>query len=162
MAQLRVGVELRFDAPSDAALRDLRDAFEGMQGHLATPSQIGYLIRCYRIHGPGTAQLLRRLYWERGSTEALLLALEVASPAWAATEPDEVSVTASPSASEPDPLPAVPTARCSAAPAIRGRCDERRPLLGLRPEAADLVEIGPADMQLGMSDEAVAVAAEGR
>jgi hypothetical protein len=35
-------------------------------------------------------------------------------------------------------------------------------LLGLRPEAADLVEIGPADMQLGMSDEAVAVAAEGR
>jgi len=105
MAQLRVGVELRFDAPSDAALRDLRDAFEDMQGNLATPSQIGYLIRCYRIHGPGTAQLLRRLYWERGSTEALLLALEVASPAWAATEPDEVSVTASPSASEPDPLP---------------------------------------------------------
>jgi hypothetical protein len=105
MAQLRVGVELRFDAPSDAALRDLRDAFEDMQGNLATPSQIGYLIRCYRIHGPGTAQLLRRLYWERGSTEALLLALEVASPAWAATEPDEVSVTASHSASEPDPLP---------------------------------------------------------
>lgn len=112
MVQLRVGVELRFDAPSDAALGDLRDAFEGMQGRLATPRQIGYLIRCYRIHGPGTAGLLRRLYWERGGTEALLLALEVAPPAWAATEPDEVSVTAGPSASEPDPRPDSAEALC--------------------------------------------------
>jgi hypothetical protein len=104
-ARLRALVGLRFDAPSDAALRELRDVFERISGRLARPRQIDYLIRCYRIHGPETARLLIELYRERGATENLLLALELAAPVTAATDADDVSLTGSPSASEPDPLP---------------------------------------------------------
>jgi hypothetical protein len=81
LAEMRKGVELRFDAPSDAALRELRDVFERIQSRLARPRQINYLIRLFRIHGSATAPLLDRLYAERGGTENLLLAAEIEPPA---------------------------------------------------------------------------------
>jgi hypothetical protein len=105
LAELRKSVQVRFNAPSDAALGELIDALQRIQGRLARPRQIDYLIRCYRIHGPETARLLSELYRERGTTENLLLALGLAAPATAATDADDASLTAGPSPSEPDPLP---------------------------------------------------------
>jgi len=85
-AELRKDVALLFHAPSDAALQSLRGTFERIQGRVASPRQLGYLIRCWRIHGPRTEQLLLDLYHERGTDQNLLLALELAPPAWLADE----------------------------------------------------------------------------
>jgi hypothetical protein len=81
-AELRKDVARLFDAPSDTALLSLRDTFERIQGRVATPRQLGYLIHCWRIHGPDTERLLRDLYGERGTDQNLLLAVELAPPVW--------------------------------------------------------------------------------
>jgi hypothetical protein len=90
-AELRKGVQVRFNAPSDAALGELIETLQRIQGRLVRPNQINYLIRCYRIHGPGTARLLMDLYRERGTTENLLLALELAPPFLVVAESGPVS-----------------------------------------------------------------------
>lgn len=91
LAELRQGVQVRFNAPSDAALGELIATMEHIQGRLVRPNQIDYLIRCYRIQGPDTARLLIDLYRERGTTENLLLALELSPPFFMAAEPSPVS-----------------------------------------------------------------------
>jgi 5S rRNA maturation endonuclease (ribonuclease M5) len=105
-AALRASVRLLFAAPGDAALAELVAAFERIQGRVAKPAQVGYLIRCYRIHGPDTRSRLEALYRERGSTENLLLALEVAPPAWLADAPE---ADETPVASPPRTAPWPPT-----------------------------------------------------
>lgn len=97
-AELRKGVQVRFNPPSDAALGELIETLERVQGRLVRSNQINYLIRCYKIQGPD-AQLLMELYRERGTTENLLLALELAPRL---TSPDE--------APEEDPSRDGPTA----------------------------------------------------
>jgi hypothetical protein len=106
VAALRALVRLLFAAPGDAALAELVAAFERIQGRVAKPAQVGYLIRCYRIHGPDTRSRLEALYRERGSTENLLLALEVAPPAWLADAPE---ADEAPVASPPRTAPWPPT-----------------------------------------------------
>jgi len=91
LAELRKGVQVRFNAPSDAALRELIETLERIQGRLVRPNLIDYLIRCYKIQGPDTARLLMELYRERGTTENLLLAVELAPPSFMAREPGPVS-----------------------------------------------------------------------
>jgi hypothetical protein len=91
LAELRKGVQVRFDAPSDAALRELINTLERIQGRLVRPNLIDYLIRCYKIQGPYSARLLSELYRERATTENLLLALELAPPSYSAGEPGPVS-----------------------------------------------------------------------
>ncbi|MGC8634198.1 MAG: hypothetical protein ACP5VP_05985 [Candidatus Limnocylindrales bacterium] len=104
VAALRAGVRLTFAAPGDTALGELVASFERIQGRVAKPAQVGYLMRLYRIHGPATRTLLEALYRERGSTENLLLALEVARPAWL---PEEAEADEAPGAPWPpdDPGP---------------------------------------------------------
>ena len=80
LAEMRRAVDLRFNAPSDSALRELSNALERIQGRLVRQGQLGYLIRCYRIHGPATTQLLVDLFRERGTVDNLLLALELTPP----------------------------------------------------------------------------------
>ena len=81
-AVLRKSVRLMFGEPDEASFKQLVRTMERIQGRVARPAQVGYLIRCWRIHGPGTVPLLERLYEERGTTEDLLLALETAPPTW--------------------------------------------------------------------------------
>jgi hypothetical protein len=90
-AELRRGVQVRFNAPSDAALSELIDMMARIQGRLVRQNQIGYLIRCYKIHGPDSARLLMDLYRERGTTENLLLALELSPTSFIGAEPGPVS-----------------------------------------------------------------------
>lgn len=80
LARLRAGIRLAFAEPDEAARVSLIRAFEQIQGRSARPSQVGYLYRCARIHGPSTEQRLQALYRHRGSTTNLLLALELADP----------------------------------------------------------------------------------
>lgn len=82
LAGLRRSVELLFDRPHDGELEQLVRAFERIQGRVAKPNQVGYLIRLWRIHGPATAALMRRLYAERGTDQNLLLAVELEPPGW--------------------------------------------------------------------------------
>jgi hypothetical protein len=91
LAELRKGVQVRFNAPSDAALGELIATLERIQGRLVRANQIDYLIRCYRVQGPDTARLLVDLHRERGTTENLLLALELSPPSFMASEPGPVS-----------------------------------------------------------------------
>ena len=80
LAGLRKGVMRLFDGPSDTVLANLVRAFERIQGGVAHPHQVGYLIHCYRVHGPATEALLLRVYRERGPTTNLLLAVELTRP----------------------------------------------------------------------------------
>jgi len=91
-AEMQKGVSYLFDAPRDAVLRSLIGALERIQGRTATPRQHAYLLRCFRIHGPGTEALLTRLYRERGNTENLLLALELAPPAYLEQRDDDTEL----------------------------------------------------------------------
>ena len=81
-AVLRKSVRLFFNEPDEASLKQLVRSFERIQGRVVRPAQLGYLIRCLRIHGPATVRLLERLYDDRGTTDDLLLALETAPPTW--------------------------------------------------------------------------------
>jgi len=81
LAEMRKTVRHPFSAPSDRELRDLVNALERIQGRLVRQGQLGYLISCFRVHGPATAELLMQLYRERRSVDNLLLALELATPA---------------------------------------------------------------------------------
>lgn len=77
MARIRADVKLTFLAPNDSQMRDLVAACERIHGRLPSTGQQNYLIRCFRVHGPQTADLMERLYAERGTSENLLLAVEV-------------------------------------------------------------------------------------
>jgi len=77
MARVRADVKLTFLAPNDRQMRELMAVFERVHGRLPSTGQHGYLIRCFRVHGTQTADLMERLYAERGTAENLLLALEV-------------------------------------------------------------------------------------
>ena len=77
IARLRSSVRLRFDAPSDTEMRTLLAAFERIHGRLPSTGQYNYLVRCARAQGSGTAALMERLYREYGTTENLLLAVEI-------------------------------------------------------------------------------------
>jgi len=92
MAEMRSGVRMTFDAPKDGVLERLVRTFERIQGRVARPDQVNYLIRLHRIHGPSVEVLLLRLYRERGSTANLLLAVELAPPAWLEPEDPEPSI----------------------------------------------------------------------
>jgi hypothetical protein len=93
LAELRKGIPLQFVAPADSALAELVESLERIQGRLVRPNQINYLIRCYRVHGPDTVRLLKDLFRDRGTTENLLLALELASPSFVAAETGSISQT---------------------------------------------------------------------
>ncbi len=82
LAEMRTGVRLLFDEPGDAEFESLVRLFERVQGRHVKRSVHGYLIRLWRIHGPQTEQVLRDQYRERGTDQNLLLALELAPPAW--------------------------------------------------------------------------------
>ena len=77
MARIRADVKLTFVAPNDSQMRDLMAVHERIHGRLPSTGQQNHLIRCFRVHGPQTADLMERLYAERGTAENLLLALEV-------------------------------------------------------------------------------------
>lgn len=82
LAEMRMGVRFLFDEPSEAAFESLVHLFERIQGRPVRRSVHGYLIRIWRRHGPQTEQVLRELYRERGTDQNLLLAVELAPPAW--------------------------------------------------------------------------------
>ena len=183
LAELRKSVQLRFNAPSDAALSELIDALRAHPGPTrpAPPDQLpDPLLPDPR---PGHRPAAHRAVPGAGQTENLLLAAEIEPPA--GTRPATKSRPCPPAGSGHARLPtgraafsegwhcasiwapgtsqrAVPTARSSAARATRGRSDELRPLPRLRRAAAVVVAFGPPDVQLGLSDPAVAVAAGGR
>ena len=53
-AAMRKSVRLMFGEPDEASLKELIGRFERIQGRVVRPAQLGYLIRCLRIHGPAT------------------------------------------------------------------------------------------------------------
>ena len=115
VAALRQGVRPLFGQPTETQLEDLIRAFERIQGRVVRPAQHGYLIRLHRLHGPGTLELLTRVFRERGTTENLLLAVELAPASWkdqgvvadesAAAAPDSQPNMAVPDAGEDDARP---------------------------------------------------------
>jgi hypothetical protein len=125
VAALRAQVCPLYDAPTEEELEDLVDAFEQIHGRMAKRAQRGYLNRLFRIHGPNARRLLVDLHAQRGTTENLLLAVEVATPAWArerteqivegAEEPEGMP-PALPAAHPADPQHAVPALSADAPP----------------------------------------------
>lgn len=86
LVERRRSVRMVFQSPSSAELEPLVRTFERIQGRVAMPNVVGYLIRLHRIHGPDAEPLLRALYAERGTTENLLLAVELYPPKWLTSE----------------------------------------------------------------------------
>ena len=77
LATFRSGVHVMFNAPSDGEMRKVVATFERIHGRRASTSVQNYLIRLYRVHGPATAGLMEQIYRERGTTENLLLLVEI-------------------------------------------------------------------------------------
>lgn len=94
LAEMRKSVERHFPAPTDSPLRELIAVLDRIQGRVPRQGQVGYLISCYRVHGPATAELLMNLYRERGCVDNLLLALELAPPVWLHNEESPATETA--------------------------------------------------------------------
>jgi hypothetical protein len=77
MAILRSDVKSTFNKPSDTQMRPLMATFERIHGRLPSTGQHRYLVRLFRIHGPETGGLMEQIYREHGTTENLLLAIEI-------------------------------------------------------------------------------------
>jgi hypothetical protein len=76
-SKLRQSVAMAFEEPEPPELDRLAKAFAVLQRRPVAPSQLRYLIRCYRVHGPATGSILLDLFETRRSTSDLLLALEL-------------------------------------------------------------------------------------